>query len=59
MPKEKIIESLNRALELEHGAYYQYLSHAEIQFATNRSYPSNQKKLSSRETEFYLPSRKF
>ncbi len=30
MPKEKIIELLNHALELEHAAYVQYLSHAEI-----------------------------
>ena len=30
MTKDKIIELLNHALELEHGAYNQYLSHAEI-----------------------------
>jgi bacterioferritin (cytochrome b1) len=30
MSKEKIIELLNHGLELEHGAYVQYLSHAEI-----------------------------
>src|SRR4030042_2391663 len=30
MSKEKIIELLNHALELEHGAFTQYLSHAEI-----------------------------
>jgi bacterioferritin (cytochrome b1) len=30
MTKEKIIDLLNHALELEHGAYVQYLSHAEI-----------------------------
>lgn len=30
MSKEKIIELLNHALELEHGAFVQYLSHAEI-----------------------------
>jgi len=30
MSKEKIIELLNHALELEHSAFVQYLSHAEI-----------------------------
>jgi bacterioferritin (cytochrome b1) len=30
MTKEKILELLNHALELEHGAYVQYLSHAEV-----------------------------
>ena len=30
MSKEKIIELLNHGLELEHAAYVQYLSHAEI-----------------------------
>jgi bacterioferritin (cytochrome b1) len=30
MTKEKIIDLLNHALELEHGAYVQYLSHAEV-----------------------------
>jgi len=30
MSKEKIIELLNGALELEHAAYIQYLSHTEI-----------------------------
>jgi len=30
MSKEKIIELLNHGLELEHGAFVQYLSHAEI-----------------------------
>lgn len=30
MSKENIIQLLNQALELEHAAYYQYLSHAEI-----------------------------
>jgi len=30
MSKEKILEMLNHALELEHGAYAQYLSHAEV-----------------------------
>lgn len=30
MTKEKIIEMLNRALELEHAARIQYLSHAEL-----------------------------
>jgi len=30
MTKEKIIELLNHGLELEHAAYVQYLSHAEI-----------------------------
>jgi len=30
MSKEKIIQLLNNALELEHGAYIQYLSHAEL-----------------------------
>ncbi|MCX8194008.1 MAG: ferritin-like domain-containing protein [Candidatus Pacearchaeota archaeon] len=30
MTKEKIIQLLNNALELEHGAFVQYLSHAEI-----------------------------
>jgi bacterioferritin (cytochrome b1) len=30
MTKEKILELLNHALELEHAAYTQYLSHAEI-----------------------------
>jgi bacterioferritin (cytochrome b1) len=30
MTKEKILELLNHALELEHAAYIQYLSHAEI-----------------------------
>ncbi|MEM2932941.1 MAG: ferritin-like domain-containing protein [Candidatus Pacearchaeota archaeon] len=30
MTKEEIIKMLNQALELEHAAYVQYLSHAEI-----------------------------
>lgn len=30
MTKEKIIDLLNHALELEHAAFVQYLSHAEI-----------------------------
>ncbi len=30
MTKEKIIELLNHGLELEHAAFVQYLSHAEI-----------------------------
>lgn len=30
MTKEEIISVLNKALELEHAAYVQYLSHAEI-----------------------------
>jgi bacterioferritin (cytochrome b1) len=30
MTKEEIINMLNKALELEHAAYIQYLSHAEI-----------------------------
>jgi len=30
MSKETIIQLLNHALELEHGAFVQYLSHAEI-----------------------------
>lgn len=30
MSKEEIIKLLNHALELEHGAYVQYLSHAEM-----------------------------
>ncbi len=30
MSKEKIIELLNQGLELEHAAFVQYLSHAEI-----------------------------
>jgi len=30
MTKQKILELLNHALELEHAAYNQYLSHAEI-----------------------------
>lgn len=30
MTKEKIIELLNQGLELEHAAFVQYLSHAEI-----------------------------
>ncbi len=30
MTKEKILQMLNHALELEHGAYVQYLSHAEL-----------------------------
>lgn len=30
MTKEKILELLNHALELEHGAFVQYLSHAEV-----------------------------
>jgi len=30
MSKEKIIELLNHGLELEHAAFVQYLSHAEI-----------------------------
>jgi bacterioferritin (cytochrome b1) len=30
MTKEKILQMLNHALELEHGAFVQYLSHAEI-----------------------------
>ncbi|MEM2881709.1 MAG: ferritin-like domain-containing protein [Candidatus Bathyarchaeia archaeon] len=30
MAKEKILELLNHALELEHAAFAQYLSHAEI-----------------------------
>jgi bacterioferritin (cytochrome b1) len=30
MTREKIIDLLNHALELEHGAFVQYLSHAEI-----------------------------
>jgi len=30
MTKEKIIELMNHGLELEHAAYVQYLSHAEI-----------------------------
>lgn len=30
MTKEKIIQLLNHALELEHAAYVQYLSHAEV-----------------------------
>ena len=30
MSKEKIIELLNNALELEHSAFVQYLSHAEV-----------------------------
>lgn len=30
MTKEEIIKLLNRALELEHAAYIQYLSHAEL-----------------------------
>ncbi len=30
MTKQKILELLNHALELEHAAYTQYLSHAEI-----------------------------
>jgi len=30
MTKEKILELLNHALELEHAAFVQYLSHAEI-----------------------------
>jgi bacterioferritin (cytochrome b1) len=30
MTKEKILQLLNHALELEHAAYVQYLSHAEI-----------------------------
>lgn len=30
MSKETIIKLLNHALELEHGAFVQYLSHAEI-----------------------------
>lgn len=30
MAKEKILELLNHGLELEHGAFVQYLSHAEI-----------------------------
>ena len=29
MAKQKILELLNHALELEHAAYTQYLSHAE------------------------------
>lgn len=30
MTKEKILELLNNALELEHAAFVQYLSHAEV-----------------------------
>ena len=30
MTKEEIIQMLNHALELEHAAYVQYLSHAEV-----------------------------
>lgn len=30
MAKEKILQLLNQALELEHAAFVQYLSHAEI-----------------------------
>ncbi len=30
MPKENLIKLLNHALELEHAAFNQYLSHAEI-----------------------------
>ncbi len=30
MTKEEIVNILNKALELEHAAYVQYLSHAEI-----------------------------
>jgi bacterioferritin (cytochrome b1) len=30
MTKGKILDLLNNALELEHGAYVQYLSHAEV-----------------------------
>ena len=30
MTKEKIIQLLNHALELEHSAHIQYLSHAEL-----------------------------
>lgn len=30
MTKEEIIQLLNHALELEHAAYVQYLSHAEV-----------------------------
>lgn len=30
MAKENIIQLLNKALELEQAAYYQYLSHAEV-----------------------------
>jgi bacterioferritin (cytochrome b1) len=30
MSKEEIVKMLNQALELEHAAYIQYLSHAEI-----------------------------
>lgn len=30
MSKEELLEMLNHALELEHAAYVQYLSHAEI-----------------------------
>ncbi len=30
MTKERILQLLNHALELEHGAYVQYLSHAEV-----------------------------
>src|SRR3989344_1580223 len=30
MSKEKILELLNHALELEHAAHIQYLSHAEV-----------------------------
>jgi bacterioferritin (cytochrome b1) len=28
--KEKILQLLNHGLDLEHGAYVQYLSHAEV-----------------------------
>jgi len=30
MPKKEIIDMLNRALEMEHQAFVQYLSHAEL-----------------------------
>lgn len=30
MAKEKVLELLNHALELEHAAFVQYLSHAEV-----------------------------
>lgn len=30
MTKEKILQLLNHGLDLEHGAYVQYLSHAEV-----------------------------
>lgn len=30
MTKEKIVQLLNHALELEHGAFVQYLNHAEV-----------------------------